>query len=91
MLGLMGRVLNVMDILKQPTATKEAAAPPSSPDFLASRWAFINGWEVARQSDDRVPMFGAVAASTASPPARRSSARRKHQAMFKIWSQERHD
>jgi hypothetical protein len=57
----------------------------------ASRWAFINGWQVEPQSDDRAPMFSAVAPETASPSARRSTARRKHQAMFKEWSQDRHD
>jgi hypothetical protein len=56
-----------------------------------SRWAFINGWKVEPQGDDRMPVFGGVAASTASPSGRRSMARRRHQAMYKVWSQERHD
>jgi hypothetical protein len=84
--------LSVKDILKQSVAENDAGTPPSLPDHSAtSRWAFINGWKVEPQSDDRAPMFGAVAPGTASPSAHRSSARRKHQAMYKEWSQDRHD
>jgi len=53
--------------------------------------AFINQWQVEPQSDDRPPMFGAVAVNMASPPAGRSIARRRHQAMYKEWSKGRHD
>ena len=60
-------------------------------DARRSRWAFINGWTVEPQSDDRMPAFGSVASSTASAPGRRSTARRRHQAMYKRWSQDRHD
>jgi hypothetical protein len=56
-----------------------------------SRWAFINDSKVEPQSDDREPMFGAVAFTAASPSAGRSRARRKHQAMYKEWSQGRHE
>ncbi|HYJ85088.1 MAG TPA: hypothetical protein VEW46_03465 [Pyrinomonadaceae bacterium] len=56
-----------------------------------SRWAFINGWKVEPQSDDRAPAFGDVASSKASASAHRSGARRRHQAMYKQWSQDRHD
>ena len=57
-----------------------------------SRWAFINGWTVEPQSDDRIPAFGDVASSTTtSASANRSVARRRHQTMYKRWSQERHD
>ncbi|MDQ2921897.1 MAG: hypothetical protein M3R52_09855 [Acidobacteriota bacterium] len=88
--------LKVTDMLRQSVAENDAQTAPSTapslPESSASlRWAFINGWKVESQSDDRAPMFGAVAPSTASPSARRSSARRKHQAMFKEWSQDRHD
>jgi hypothetical protein len=62
---------------------------PVSP--TTSRWAFINGSRVEPQADDRIPMFGAVAVSTRSPSAQRSTARRRHQAMYKEWSQNRHD
>jgi len=83
---------NVTDNLKQPRADNGAGVAPSLPDsFSTIRWAFINGWKVEPQSDDRAPMFGEVAHSTASPSAHRSSARRKHQAMFKAWSQDRHE
>ena len=76
------------DILKQSAEANEAAT--FLPDS-ASRWAFINGWRVEPQSDDRAPVIGAVAPGTGSASARRSSARRRHQAMFKEWSQERHE
>ena len=78
---------------KQSMADKsDAGMSPSLPESsVALHWAFINGWKVEPQSNDRAPAFGSVAAGTASPSARRSSARRKHQAMFKEWSQERHD
>jgi hypothetical protein len=90
--GIFGWSLSVTDILKQSVATNDAATVPSPPDAsVTSRWAFINGWKVEPQSDDRAPMFGAVAPATASPSAHRSSARRKHQAMYKEWSQDRHD
>lgn len=60
-------------------------------DARRTRWAFINGWKVEPQFDDRMPAFGSVASSTASAPGRRSTARRRHQAMYKRWSQDRHD
>jgi hypothetical protein len=82
----------VTDIIKHSVAEGDAGTAPSLMESSAtSHWAFINGWKVEPQSDDRTPMFGAVAVSTASPSAHRSSARRKHQAMFKEWSQGRHD
>lgn len=56
-----------------------------------SRWTFINSWKVEPQSEDRMPVLGDVAQSAASPSARRSTARRMHQAMYKEWSKERHD
>jgi hypothetical protein len=84
--------LTVTDILKQSVAENDAGTAPSLPESSAAlHWAFINGWKVEPQSDDRPPIFGEVAPSTASPLARRSSIRRKHQAMFKEWSQDRHD
>lgn len=80
------------DILKQSVAESDAGVATSLLESSAgSHWAFINGWKVEPQSDDRTPVFGAVALSTASASAHRSSARRKHQARFKEWSQDRHD
>jgi len=82
----------VTDILKQAVAENDTGmTTPLLESSAGSHWAFINGWKVEPQSDDRTPMFGAVALSTASVSAHRSSARRKHQAMFKEWSQDRHD
>jgi len=84
--------VNVTNIPKQSAVANNTDVAPSLSDSLAtSRWAFINGWQVEPQSDDRAPVFGAVVSSPASPSARRSTARRKHQAMFKEWSQDRHD
>lgn len=57
----------------------------------SSRWSFINSWKVAAQGDDRTPMHGDVARSPVSASVGRSVARRRHQAMYKQWSQERHD
>jgi len=57
----------------------------------ATRWAFINRWQVNYQADDRRPMDGGAASAAISPSVRRSFARRKHQLMFKEWSRERHD
>lgn len=55
-------------------------------------WAFINDWRVEPQANDRTPVLGTGASSKqASPSARRSTARRQHQAMFRAWSQKRHD
>jgi hypothetical protein len=84
--------LNVTDFLKQSVAANNTDAALSLPNSSAtSRWAFINGWKVEPQSDDRAPVIGEVAPGTESPSARRSMARRRHQAMYKEWSQERHD
>ena len=57
----------------------------------ASRWTFINGWNVEAQADDRRLTLGTVNPQAGSAPARRSFARRSHQRNFKTWSQERHD
>jgi hypothetical protein len=79
------------------TSLKKAIAPEENPALVTvdtrdtSRWAFINGWKLAPQADDRIPMFGSVVSSEAAPSARRSIARRRHQVMFKEWSQQRHD
>jgi len=64
----------------------------AEPDLSdAARWDFINLWQVADQVDDRRPMHGGVAYGSGSKSARRSIARRNHQAMYKEWSRERHD
>ena len=77
----------------QQIAGDENSAPaiPLLDSTVGSRWSFINDNKVEPQSDDREPMLGAVARSVTSPPSSRSRARRKHQAMFKEWSQGRHD
>ena len=65
---------------------------PAGPSALeASRWNFINSWQVEDQADDRGMTLGAVAARAGSNPEQRSFARRSHQRNFKTWSQARHD
>lgn len=54
-------------------------------------WPRINLWLSEGQADDRMPMNGAVAESGGSAAEQRSFARQSHQAMFKKWSQARHD
>ena len=83
--------LTVTDILRQSVAENDGRATTSLSRQSATRRAFINGSKVEPQSDDRAPMVGAAARSTASAASNRSRARRKHQAMYKEWSQDRHD
>lgn len=80
------------DILKQSVMNNDAVTARSLPgDLPTLRWAFINGWAVESQSDDRTPMAGSAASSMVSPSVQRSVARRRHQRMYKEWSQDRHD
>jgi len=83
------------DILKQSVIENEARTAPSLAASLKEtarlRRGFINDWRVEPQSNDRPPVFGVVAPGTAAPAARRSTARRQHQQMFKAWSQDRHE
>ena len=43
------------------------------------------------QADDRTPMDGSVKDSGETQSVQRAFARKSHQAMFKKWSQARHD
>ena len=65
------------------------------PDTAPSHRDFINGWKVEPQANDRPPpqsrVLTEIATVDASPAAHRSTTRRKHQQMFKGWSQSRHD
>jgi len=72
-----------------PVLANIAAGVPST--LEASRWNFINNWQVEDQADDRGLTLGAVAARAGSNPEQRSFARRSHQRNFKTWSQARHD
>ncbi len=67
------------------TARRDPGPPASA------RWAFIGGWKVEPQPDDRRPAFGTIAGNGSSPSAHRSIARRRHQEMYKAWSKTRHD
>jgi len=60
-------------------------------EFDPMRWAQLNPWLSGGQADDRTPMNGSVKDSGETPSGQRAFARRSHQAMFKKWSQERHD
>jgi len=71
--------------------TKGAANSPAQSEFDPVRWAQLNPWLSEGQADDRTPMNGSVKDSGGPPSVQRSFARRSHQAMFKTWSQTRHD
>lgn len=60
-------------------------------EFDAVRWEQQNPWLSEGQADDRIPMNGSVKDIGKAPSVQRSFARRSHQAMFKKWSQARHD
>ena len=60
-------------------------------EFDPIRWARLNPWLSEGQADDRTPMDGSVKNNGGTPSVRRAFARRSHQAMFKEWSQARHD
>jgi hypothetical protein len=70
---------------------KSAANSPTQSEFDPIRWALLNPWLSEGQPDDRTPMNGSVEDSGGTPSVQRSLARRSHQAMFKKWSQARHD
>jgi len=66
--------------------------PPQVPtEFDSVRWEQLNPWLLEGQADDRTPMDGSVKASGETLSVQRATARRRHQAMFKKWSQARHD
>ena len=73
------------------TVTKGPGNEPPPPRFDPIKWARDNPWLVEGQADDRLPVNGAVSASGGTPAEQRSFARSTHQAMFKKWSQARHD
>ena len=60
-------------------------------EFDPERWAQLNPWLAEGQADDRTPMNGSVRDTGGSPSVQRSFARRRHQAMFKEWSQAKRD
>jgi len=64
---------------------------PKQAKFDPIRWAQLNPWLSEGHPDDRRPMNGSVKESGGMPSVQRSFARRSHQAMFKKWSQARHD
>jgi hypothetical protein len=75
-------------------ATQNAKGETNSPipvEFDPIRWALLNPWLSEGQPDDRTPMNGSVKDSGGPPSVQRSFARRRHQAMFKKWSQARRE
>ena len=64
---------------------------PTQAEFDSVRWAQLNPWLSEGQADDRTPMNGSVKDSGGIPSVQRSFARKRHQTMFKKWSQARLD
>ena len=64
---------------------------PTQPEFDSVRWAQLNPWLSEGQADDRTPMNGSVKDSGETPSVQRAWARKRHQVMFKKWSQARRD
>ena len=64
---------------------------PAQAEFDSVRFAQLNPWLSGGQADDRTPMNGSVKDSGGVPSVQRSFARRRHQTMFKKWSQTRND
>ncbi len=95
MFGGDSSVMEISEQLSTVNDTQMTLAPSLPRTATESRRVFINGWRVAPQSSDRTPVRTPVHAAdthdNASPSARRSTTRRRHQAMFKEWSQARHD
>ncbi|HKO98222.1 MAG TPA: hypothetical protein VJU86_14590 [Pyrinomonadaceae bacterium] len=56
-----------------------------------ARWGFINAWKVEPQSDDRMQAADAAGFRDAAPFGRPAATRRRHQELYKRWSQDRHD
>ena len=84
--------LTVTNNLTQPEVAIGDDSRLSLPELSESqRWAFINGWRVEPQSNDRAPVEGAIVPNAGPAAAVRSMTRRKQQASFKEWSQSRHD
>jgi len=78
------------DIYVMQKANGETNSPRQA-EFDPIRWAQLNPWLSEGQADDRTPMNGSVKNSGGTPSVQRAFARRYHQAMFKKWSQARHD
>jgi len=78
------------DIYDMQNAKGETNSPRQA-EFDPVRWALLNPWLLQGQPDDRALMDGSVKDSGGTPSVQRSFARRSHQAMFKKWSQARHD
>jgi hypothetical protein len=71
--------------------TEGETKSPAQAEFDPIRWMLLNPWLAEGQPDDRTPMNGSVKTSGGAPSVQRSLARKTHQAMFKKWSQARHD
>lgn len=78
------------DIDLMPKA-KDETNPPTQAEFDSVRWAQLNPWLSEGQADDRTPMNGSVKDTGGTPSVQRAFARKRHQAMFKKWSQARRD
>lgn len=74
-----------------PISDSPTTDSPPTVAFDPIHWALANPWLSEGQATDRTPMDGSVADSGGPPSEQRAFARRSHQAMFKKWSQARHD
>lgn len=83
------KVTAVMNVKSRISAPEDFSTNRTGRD--PSRWAFINGWKVSPQRDDRTPMLGDAVTGSPSATVNRSLTRRRHQEKFKEWSQGRHD
>ena len=82
------RLMNHSHLMQQP---KLVGPSQAQTEFDSVRWGQLNPWLSEGQADDRTPMDGSVKDRGETPSVQRASARRRHQAMFKKWSQARHD
>lgn len=80
--------MNWKDLMQEPIVEADSQVQM---EFDPVRWAQLNPWLSEGQADDRIPMDGSVKDSGGAPSVQRSFARKSHQAMFKKWSQARHD
>src|SRR4030095_5744573 len=82
---------SMSDINVLQKANGKSSSTTTQAEFDSIRWKQLNPWLSEGQADDRTPMNGSVRLASQIPSVQRAFARRSHQAMFKKWSQARHD
>ena len=78
-------------VLANSAVSGRKSKPTSSDTDRDARWGFINAWKVEPQADDRMQAVDAAGFRDAAPFGRPAATRRRHQELFKRWSQDRHD